>query len=140
MFRLFVLIDGPNFDPDHFQNAIGGSLGGVVRSRKRMRNGVVELADKYWRSGAVEGTSGHPEEQLQKLLERLKPGLMKIGNVPGIRILAELVVQFDDLDSVHGFFFSPETIELLAEVGAGLDVDFVQRLSAGKGTTGDVAS
>jgi hypothetical protein len=67
--------------------------------------------------------SGHPEDHLYKLLMQLKTELADLAKLPGTRLIAEVVAYFDDPESVGGFFFSAETIPLMAELGIGLDLD-----------------
>jgi uncharacterized protein DUF4279 len=123
MFTVYVWVDGNAFDADAFQRTVGSRLGGTVVSRKQMRDGSVELREKSWKSPEIRVDSGYPEDQLQKLLMQMKPELAELAKVPGTRLIAEVVAYFDDPESVGGFFFSPEAIRLMAELGIGLDID-----------------
>jgi hypothetical protein len=126
MFRIYIWIDGVDFDPDKFQNTLDEALKGTVALRKRIRDGIVENSGKYWKSEVLEVTSGHPEEKLNDLLIRFKSELLSIKNTQSARIVVELVAEYDDPSLVRGFFFSEQTIQLLAEVGAALDIDVVR--------------
>lgn len=129
MFRVYIWIDGNGFDPDQFQGKYGASLGGTVHARKKMRDGAVEISEKYWKSEVLEPISAHPEDELNRLMVKLKPALLSVKNIPNVRVVAEIVEEVGDVDSMSGFFFSDMTIQLLAEVGACVDIDLVRRVT-----------
>jgi hypothetical protein len=132
MFRIYLWIDGSNFDPDLFQTTTGAELGGQVVTTKRMREGSVEAGPKYWKSSEIQVDTRDPEDRLFKLLSRIKSDLDEVKKEVGVRLVAEIVEYVDDLDSLQGFFFSSELVQLLAEMGLGLDIDIVRRLSNGQ--------
>jgi hypothetical protein len=123
MLQVYLWIDGSNFDPDEFHRTVGSKLGGSVVSTKRMRDGSVQPGPKFWRSRVVPVVSQDPENQLHELLVQMKPELTNLKNVSGMRLGAEVVEEVDEMDALRGFFFPRETIELLAEMGLGLDID-----------------
>lgn len=128
-FRTYVWVDGESFDADSFNaSSEDASLQGLVLSRKKLTNGKVESGGRYWKSEVIDVFSEYPEEALSKLLSRLKDELLRIRDLPGIRIVAELVAEYEDTDSMRGFFFTKENIRLLAELGANLDIDVVRKL------------
>jgi len=129
MFEVYLWIDGDGFDADTFQQSVGSRLGGAVMTRKRMRDGIVEVSGKYWKSRVVQIDSGHPEDDLVKLLTQLRPALAQIPKAPTIRRMAEIVEELSDEHQPQGFFFAVDTIELLAEMNFSLDIDVVRRLA-----------
>lgn len=128
MFTAYLWVDGTGFDADAFQRDVGAKFGGSVGSRKRMRDGVVESGPKYWTSRMIPIESGDPEDKLVELLTQLKPELIKLRAVPGVRLVVELVQEIKNLQSVRGVFFSTATLQLLAEMGVGLDIDIVRHV------------
>ena len=131
-FPVYLWIDGSDFDPDLFQRTTGAELGGQVVTTKRMRDGAVQAGPKYWKSSEIQVDTRDPEDHLYKLLSRIKSGLGGVKQQVGVRLVAEIVEYVDDLESVQGFFFSPEVVQLLAEMGLGLDIDIVRRVFSGQ--------
>lgn len=132
MFIVSVIIDGSNFDPDLFQRTIGAKLGGRVVTTKRYREGSGQAGPKFWTSSEIQVDTRDPEDHLYKLLRRIKSDLRGVKKLGATRLIAEIVEYVDDLESVQGFFFSSEVVQLLAEMGLGLDIDILQRVSSGQ--------
>ncbi len=125
MVKVYLRIDGDDFDADSFQREAGGT----IDWRKRIHNGRVELCDKYWMSSVVTvEAETHPEDALLKLLEELKTKIAKLANAEGIRRTAEIVEYIDDDNPARGWFFSVETLGLLAELSFELDIDVVETI------------
>ncbi len=122
-YQVYIWVDGNNFDPDRFNKSLDADNQGLVLYRKRVENGEVEKYGQYWKSNDVDVHVDRPEESLENLLRLLRIDLLKIKDIPSIRIVAEFVVIYNTNDSTRGFFFSPTTIQLLDEIGAGLDLD-----------------
>lgn len=124
--RVYVWVDGVCFDPDLFNSSLSIELQGTTLSRKKIINGKVESVGRYWKSEVVKVVSDYPEDSLAELLFKLKDELLKIRHLSKIRIVAELVVEYEETDPPRGFFFQKEVIQLLAEIGAHLDIDVVR--------------
>lgn len=127
-FRIYVWVDGAEFEPESFNDGLGVELKGDVLSRKRVVDGNTEDAGRYWRSKVIEDPSGCPEESLGMLLAAMRPFLQRIRDLPSIRITAELVAECEESDALRGYFFSADVIQILAAVGASLDIDVVRLL------------
>jgi len=124
-FEFNVHIDGEGFDPQQFNESIDPAARGVVRT---IRPGNAETATQpvtYWQSKTVSVVSGSRNEPVREILNFLRPKLQELKKLPDVRILASVGGYFDDAESLSGFFFPAEIIELLATVGADLDVDIV---------------
>ena len=132
MFIIYLIIDGSNFDPDLFQRTTGAKLGGQVVTTKQMRDGSVKAGPKLWKSPEIQVDTRDPEDHLYKLLSRIKSDFRGVKKLGATRLIAEIVEYVDDLESVQGFFFSSEVVQLLAEMGLGLDIDILQRVSGGQ--------
>jgi hypothetical protein len=128
MFTVYLWIDGPDFDPDRFQRELPESLRGVVESRKRMHNGKVEAAGKYWKSVSRKVSDEDPIEGLSDCLQQYRDSLLNARKQGATRVVAEIVAQFGSLDEARGLYLSDEAIQLLAECRTSLDVDVVRRL------------
>lgn len=129
-FKVYVWIDGDQFDPKGFNDSLGANLKGAARTGSRLVGGRALEGRSYWMSEVVNAHPEAPEESLTKLLTTLKPELARICDLPGIRIVAELVVRYEDTDPLRGFYFSRKLIDILAEVGASVDVDVVRNLQS----------
>src|SRR5258705_1621760 len=77
MFSVYIWIDGEKFEADNFQQNLSVGLTGSVKTRKRMKDGVVEQAGKYWTSEVIEPISDDPETELFKLLMRYKNEILR---------------------------------------------------------------
>jgi hypothetical protein len=124
MHRIYIRIDGEGFDPDRFQAEHGKELGGSVDVIKRVRaDGTQEVARTNWKSEIVQSRSGDPEDELTKLLLKLKPVLLALKDKQDIRVIAHVVQDVSRQDEASGVFLPREAIQLLAEVGASFDFD-----------------
>jgi hypothetical protein len=124
MHRIYIRIDGEGFDPDRFQDEHGKELGGSVGVTKRVRaDGTQELARTNWKSEIVQSRSGDPEDELTKLLIKLRPILINMRERQDIRVTAQVVQNVSRFDEASGLFLPRETIQILAEVGASCDFD-----------------
>src|SRR5919109_4608491 len=124
MHRIYVRIDGKDFDPDQFQDEYGKQLGGSVGVTKRVSaDGTLELARTNWKSEILQSRSGEPEDELIKLLLKLKPILTAMRDKQNIRVIAQIVQDISRHDEARGLFLPREAIQLLAEVGASFDYD-----------------
>jgi hypothetical protein len=124
MHRIYIRIDGEGFDPDRFQVEHGKELGGSVGVTKRVRaDGTQELARTNWKSEIVQSRSADTEDELTKLLLKLRPILINLRERQDIRVTAQVVQDVSRFDEASGLFLPRETIQLLAEVGASFDFD-----------------
>jgi hypothetical protein len=120
MFTIYFWIDGQAFDADRFQSGLAAHLTGSVETRKRLRNGAVEQHSKYWKSEVRTSVSESPERELAALLSRYKAEILRANAGDGVRIVAEIVAQYDGIDDARGFPFESETVRLLAELGSNV--------------------
>lgn len=121
--RTYIWIEGKNFSPKTFQSQLDKSLRGTVEWRKRVRDGVVERVREHWKSPfLVAGDHEKAIKNLHDLISQLRPKLIEIKN-DDIIIMAEVVSYCHRSNEVQGFYLPTETINLLSEVGASLDID-----------------
>lgn len=97
-----------------------------TRALKRLRqNGEHEW---IWRTKYVSVTSGFPEDILRDFLASHKYVLPVIdryrSQLEGIS--AYIIAQYDEGDEPRGYSFSEDTVRLLAEFGASLEIDAVR--------------
>ncbi|PYQ03488.1 MAG: hypothetical protein DMF83_20985 [Acidobacteria bacterium] len=128
MFTVYFWIDGQGFDADRFQSGLAQHLMGTVEARKRMRNGAVEPYGRYWKSEVRASISEAPEKELAALLSRYKAEILRARAGDGVRIVAEIVAEYDSIEDARGFHLTSATVQLLAELGVALDIDIVRRL------------
>lgn len=129
MVSVYFWMAGENFDADDFQSRLGENLKGTVESRKRMIDGRVERFGRYWKSEVSKAVSDEPEEELARLIVRYSSEIRNARASHATQIMAEIVVQYDSPEDVHGFHFTAETIRLFAELGVSVDIDVVRRLT-----------
>jgi hypothetical protein len=124
MHRIYIRIDGEGFNADRFQDEHGKKLGGSVGVTKRVcADGTQESAPTNWKSEIVQSRSGNPEDELTKLLLKLRPILISMRDKQNVRVLAQVVQDVSRHDEASGLFLPREAIQLLAEVGASFDFD-----------------
>jgi hypothetical protein len=128
MHRIYIRIDGEGFNPDRFQDEYGKEFGGSVGVTKRVRaDGTQELARTNWKSEIVQSRSGDPEDELTKLLIKLRPILIAMREEKDVRVIAQVVQDVSRHNEASGVYLPREAIELLAEVGASFDFDISLR-------------
>jgi hypothetical protein len=128
MHRIYIRIDGEGFDPDRFQAEHGKDLGGSVGVTRRVAtDGTQELARTNWKSEIVQSRSGDPEDELTKLLLKLRPVLIAMRDKQDIRVIAQVVQDVSRHVEASGVYLPREAIQLLAEVGASFDFDISLR-------------
>jgi len=95
-----------------------------------MSGGVAEVSGTYWRSDEVSGVAAdRVDAELRTLLRRLGPAVRAVSGDASVRVMVEVVQEYRDDDSVAGLFLSIETVRLMADMRANLDVDIVLDLS-----------
>lgn len=132
MFRIYLWIDGEGFDPVAFDEKHGRLAGGSVGERKRLVGKRGEISPAYWRSEEIGDLTTHTlDDAVRSLLSRLRPVIREARQANGKRVMLEVVEMFreEDPGSVEGLFLSVESLAMLAEFGASLDVDIVCDLS-----------
>jgi len=140
--EVYIKIEGGSFDPSFFNTAIKADLAGTIHSRSKVEKKIINGKEQYcvkgkmqyWKSEIIKidhPDSSHPDKPLTELLSKLKTDLLKFCEAPEICITAEVVVKYKDSDPLRGFFFSKETIQLLADIKAGLEIDVVSLMLPG---------
>ena len=113
--QIYITIYGDKHALDNFNNSLCDELkGSVTISRKGV--GI-------WYSREAKETSVNPEEWLYELLIMYKEKLLKAKDTIGNDIKVTFVVEYRDWHSLCGFWFAPNTINIMADIGAGLDLD-----------------
>lgn len=125
MYEVYLWADGRKFDVVSFKNALPSSLRGTAELRKRAANGVRE----YWKSEVKKNISNNPEAELLRLLVKYKSALLRARKRGANRVSAEIVVGWQSLEEISGFYFSDKMIRLLSEIGASVDIDIYERFS-----------
>jgi hypothetical protein len=126
MFRIYLSIDGETFDAGDFSRKTGGR----VAFRKRLGDGRTEAFGAYWSSVEVAGVPGDlVDSHVQRLLSQYRDAVVAVSHQPGVRVMLEIVQEYRGPDSVAGLFLSRETLRLVADMQANLDVDIAQDLS-----------
>ena len=125
-FRAYIYIAGEGFDPDEFNRNLPSDMKGTVHTTKKVGAGrKPAVGFKYWMSAMIDVRSEHPEETLYRILFPIKEYLKEIQNISNIMIKATVVGNFKNANAVQGLFLPNDLIQLLAEVGAGVDFDLV---------------
>ena len=118
---VYLYIDGEDFDPDSFCKGLGPKLKGEIKQKKRAVSGSGE---KYWKSKEIQvELTSNVKDCLYDLLVSYKSALLSLDSIENKRIFAEIVVRYNDLDSLGGFYFPQKLLCLLTEVGAEVDID-----------------
>ena len=55
-------------------------------------------------------------------------GALNLRSRNASRIVVEIVAEYDKVGNYTGFYFSADTIQLISEIGAGIDIDLVERM------------
>ncbi|MBX3664870.1 MAG: hypothetical protein KF834_04215 [Burkholderiales bacterium] len=86
-----------------------------------------------WRTKYIPVTSGFPEDALRDLLLAHKQVLPLLDKYRShlTEIGAFIIAQHDDDEDLRGYSFSKETIKLLAEFDASLELDSVRLMETG---------
>jgi hypothetical protein len=107
MHRVYIRIDGEDFNPDRFQDEYGHELGGSVGVTKRVgADGTLELARTNWKSEIVQSRAGNPEDELIKLLLKLRPILIGLRDKHNIRVIAQIVQDVSRHQEASGLFLA----------------------------------
>lgn len=125
-YRVYVWIESKGFDPEKFRNSLRNDLRGRTAYRKEIKDGVVHQIRNHWKSDEIEITTDDAKEpvyRLHSLLQQLKPDLLTLTEYPELTITAEIVVRYSEPSQVGGVFIPKDTIKLLSDVGACLDID-----------------
>lgn len=122
--RVYIWIEGENFSPKEFQGKVDCAFTGTVAYRKKLKKGTVQKTREHWKSPFYEVNDQQDAvKKIHELITRLRPALLEIQDRTTI-ICAEIVCHYSGSDDGHGGIYLPrETIQLLSEIGASLDVD-----------------
>lgn len=105
-----------------------GIEGAVLRAlRPKEAPGNSSSARWLWQTKYHAVESSFPEDDLRDLLTSYKNRFVVINTYRSNldEVVATIIAQFDPHDPPHGYSFSSETIRLLAEIGASLEIDAV---------------
>lgn len=124
-FKIYISVEGPEFDPGVLNSLLASPLRGNVKERKNLsetsRNQRI-----YWESKELVITSGFPEDALRDLLSSYDSVFLQVlTENDGIKISAQIVEERGEDESPRGFFVSSSLIEMLARLGADLDLDII---------------
>ncbi|MGI9303461.1 MAG: hypothetical protein ACR2RB_12250 [Gammaproteobacteria bacterium] len=121
--RVSVWIEGKEFSPEEFQSNLDEPLQGTIEYRKKLEDGIVQRTREHWKSPIYEAKNHKGAiTKIHELISQLRPALQKIKH-ENTTVCAELVSHCGDSGEAHGFYLPLDTIALLAEVGASLDID-----------------
>jgi len=120
-----MFIDGDEFDPYEFQKNAPAGFSGEVKQRKYNSRSPSAPPTPFWKSADVITKSNRPEIDLLEVLRNFRPIILSLKNRNGLRIMATLVIEYEEGDEPRGLFFDCETIGLLNEINAQLDIDAV---------------
>ena len=143
-YYIYIGAGGGNFDPVRFNESLGDELKGTVRIRDEYkyspeRKGVIRTGkiEKVWRSKIFKGDYDEPITILHNLLLEYKTAVLTIKDIPNIIIYAEFVVTYESWEKFRGFCFEHDTIQLIADIGAGLDMDLYCNFGEPEERSGD---
>jgi hypothetical protein len=115
----YVVLSGWHFDPDAYARSQASPVG-EVRTRRHSGPPLDDGPPVYWRSENVPVARNNLSETLEHFLSELQK------SHPGA-LGAEVTVQIIDASRTHedrgGYFFSSKLLQLLAEIGAKMDID-----------------
>lgn len=124
---IYVYIDGELFDSEAFLKKLDSSCKGSISSQKQIKNGVVQVLRKYWQSESYEVDQGNLDNGLCTLISRYKESALIAEGYGGTRIIVSVVIEYKSQDNIRGFFLAKETLQLLSELGASLDIDVIRK-------------
>ena len=130
-FKIYLTIEGNNFNPTLFNNMLDELITGEVIQRKRVGSHALNENTNltYWRSKSYEVTaSNYPEDTLFNLITLLANNAQDFLAKESVKISANIVEYLKHTDSPRGFFFSSELIKVLAQLNAEIDTDIVYDL------------
>ena len=121
----YVRVEGESFDPDKLNHDIQGKLQGSIAQRKHSGAPIGKVPLRFWKSKEQILDPKHPESDLKILLKNFKAAIDNVSLDKSAYINVEFVVQYSEFEEPRGFFFDAETLKLLADIGAQLDIDAV---------------
>lgn len=122
--RIYVSVQGKTFNPGEFHKSVKPPLIGHVRRRKHGGKPLTDVPLEYWSTAEIEVT-GDLDLALAGLLEKLLPAFPPSRCAAELEVMAHIVIEFMHGEEPKGLFLSRNTIRLLGEVGAQLDIDAV---------------
>lgn len=128
MFRAYIWIDGETFDPAAFQRFLPKDACGTVEKRKQIVDGVVIQGATYWKSEVVTAAGFLPESSLEVLLRRYAEAMPQARVLNATRVVLEVVIEYSEGQEPQGLFLTEELVQLLARVGAAIDIDVARLL------------
>lgn len=127
--RVYVRVDHFGAEVKNLYAFMEPWLKGQIFKRRHDGAPLANASLEYWKSDDLHVNEGFPEETLFGLLSQFGKALHANSELRGIDITAVIVMEYINGDQPRGLFFSKEMIELLAEIGAKLEVDHVPDLS-----------
>jgi hypothetical protein len=127
--RVYISLQGFAFDPHDFHARVGGVVPGEVRHRKHSGAPLTNFPLDYWASPAAAVSPVAVGTTLCDVLARLGPFVGALPERAGLRVYANVVLEFDPGEEPVGLNFPAKVIELLRAIGAELDIDAVPRLT-----------
>jgi hypothetical protein len=127
-FRIYMSVDGDDFDAEAFNRSVNNDIHGEVVHRKNNRRNPSQPPVPFWKTAEIVTSSNKPEDELERLLERAK-SIFARSATDDLEITAEIVAEYELGEEPRGFYFNPAILRMLSQLGAQLDIDAVPRMS-----------
>jgi hypothetical protein len=104
-------------------------VGGSVKRLEKRLGKVLARPESYWESAVVEWHSVFDEAPLRAIATNMSVAMRRIGRPDDLNVALHISVHVD-WDLPHtGVPMSPDTLRLLSDLEATLDIDIVPNLS-----------
>ena len=116
-------------DETYLAKLVKAGLGGGVKNLEKRLGKPLRRPETYWESAVVEWHSVFDEAPLRNIAASLFAVMRRIGRPDDLNVLLHIAV-YVDWDLPHtGVPMSTDTLRLLADLDATLDIDIVPNLS-----------
>jgi hypothetical protein len=130
-FKIYLRIEGRDFDPKEFVASLPPRIRGEVVYRRHNGAPLTQVPLEYWRGRQIETDGSEPESVLQELIGEITPYVTVLATKSETQITANLVAIYDENEEPRGFFFSRDIVGMLSAIRASLDVDVVPLVKLG---------
>lgn len=124
--KIYVWIDGIDFDAKKFSELSTPPMKGSVCFRKLIKNGSEHEGPSYWKSEVFQTDSENLDNKLGELLDSLKGFGRSIPK--SSRVVVQIVSEYETTRDLAGYYFSSKLVSVMSELGAALDIDVVEKI------------
>lgn len=129
-YRSYIRVEGSEAELKELDELVRKKVPGAVLQRRRTGHPLANAPLFYWKSHEIKPDAEHMDAAIFGLVQSFAESIRATRfDSDGADITAVIVCEYSERDEPVGFFFEKTLIQLLASIGAKMDIDAVHDMS-----------